>query len=199
MKVIGLTGSIAMGKSEVAKVLASEGLPVFDADKEVHALYDSQEGAELLQPLVPKAVEAGQVNREKLAAHLLEHPEDLEPLEQIVHAAVDERRNRFIAHQKAAGADLVVFDIPLLFEKKLERTVNWTVVVSAPRDMQMCRALERKGMTRNKLALILKRQMPDSVKRKNADFVVENDGDLELLRTRTLAVLGKIRKDMQHA
>jgi dephospho-CoA kinase len=194
MIIIGLTGSIAMGKSEVARILVGEGLPLFDADKEVHALYDSSEGAELLQSLVPSAVKDGRVDRKTLSDHLVSFPEDLDPIEKVVHAEVARRRTAFLSEMKAQGHRFVAVDVPLLFEKGGDKDVDVTVVVSAPADQQRSRALARPGMTEARLEMILKRQMPDLEKRMHADYVIENTGTLQELRMRTLTVLDAIKK-----
>jgi dephospho-CoA kinase len=194
MIVIGLTGSIAMGKTEVSAVFRGLGIPVFDADKEVHALYDSAEGAELLRPFVPEAVAAKAVDRAKLSALVLADAGLLEKLEPIVHAEVARRRKRFLAQARTRGHDLAVVDVPLLFEKAGEKDVDVTLVVSAPPHLQRERALARPGMTDAKLGMILKRQVPDAEKRVRADYVLENDGSLDELRARTLAILDGIRR-----
>jgi dephospho-CoA kinase len=194
MIVIGLTGSIAMGKSEVAKILAAEGLPLFDADKEVHRLYDSEAGAKLLRDLVPSATIHGKVDRPELSKLILANPRILEEGEKRVHAEIASRRAAFLAKAKSHGHGIAVVDVPLLFEKGGDRDVDVTIVVSAPEVAQRERALARAGMTREKLEMILKRQMPDAEKRSRADFVIENDSTLDDLRTRTLAVVAEIRK-----
>jgi dephospho-CoA kinase len=195
MIIIGLTGSIAMGKTQVANIFRAEDIPVFDADKEVHALYDSAEGATLIGPLAPEAIIAGQVNRPALSKLVLEQPALLEKLETIVHAEVARRRILFATQAEQAGHSIVVVDIPLLFEKSGEKQVDVTVVVSAPEDIQHQRALARQGMTQEKLDMILKRQMPDAEKRRLANYVIINDGTLEDLRKNTLAVLNNIKKE----
>lgn len=195
MIIIGLTGSIAMGKTEVAKIFAAEAIPIFDADKEVHALYDSLEGVDLLHPLVPKAIVDGKVDRPRLSKLLLDQPALLEKLETIVHTEIARRRTLFVEQAETAGHSIVVVDIPLLFEKSAEKHVDVTIVVSAPADLQQQRALARPGMTQEKLDMILKRQMPDAEKRRLASYVIINDGTLEDLRENTLAVLNNIKKE----
>ena len=195
MIVIGLTGGIAMGKSEVAKVFVSEGIPVFDSDREVHRLYDSREGVDLLAPLAPTAVSDGKVDRKALSALVLADPALLEKLERLVHAEIRARRQAFIAAEKAKGTEMVVLDVPLLFETGGDRDVDVTVVVSAGEDVQRRRALARPGMTAEKLALVLKRQMPDAEKRRRAHHLIETTGTLEELHTRVLAVIAQIRKE----
>ncbi len=195
MIIIGLTGSIAMGKSEVANILRGEGLPVFDADREVHALYDSRDGAILLRDLAPEAIVDAHVDRQRLSSLIVAEPQLLEQLEKIIHAEIAKRRKSFVATAEAKGHAMVVADIPLLFEKAGDKEVDVTIVVSAPSGLQRKRALARPGMTADKLALILKRQMPDAEKQQRADHVIHNTGSLADLRNKTLAVLAAIRKE----
>jgi dephospho-CoA kinase len=194
MKVIGLTGSIAMGKSEVAKIFRYHGIPVFDADKEVHALYHSAEGAGVIGEYVPEAIVDGRVDRGKLSKAVLSNPKLLETIEHVVHAKIAQRRSAFLAKLVADGHVLAVVDVPLLFEKEREKDVDITIVVSSPQHVQTARALARPGMTPEKLEMILKRQMPDTEKRKRADIIIENDGTLEDLRRKTEAVIQTLRK-----
>lgn len=191
---IGLTGSIAMGKSEVARILATQGLPLFDADVEVHKLYDSEDGVKLLQPHVPEAIVDAHVDRGKLTKIVMADPQRLNQLEALVHAEIGRRRHQFAAKAEADGRSIIVFDIPLLFEKQLENTVDVTLVVSAPLAEQQKRALARPHMTQQKLEMILSRQMPDHEKRKRADYIIENDSSLDALQKRTLNVLNDIRR-----
>jgi dephospho-CoA kinase len=191
---IGLTGSIAMGKSEVARILSGAGLPVFDSDKEVHKFYDSAEGASCLEPCVPNAIRHNKVDREALTKIVLADPLKLNQLETLVHAEITKRREIFASAADAAGHPIVVFDIPLLFEKALENTVDVTVVVTAPEPLQRQRAMARAGMTEEKFAMIKSRQMPDHEKRKRANFVIENNGSLEDLAKLTHEVLQDIKR-----
>jgi dephospho-CoA kinase len=191
MKVIGLTGSIAMGKSEVAKIFADNGIPVFDADREVHALYDSKEGADLLRRFVPQAIIDDRVDRQKLTSLVMQDKTLLERLEPFVHAEISERRKQFVDRARKNQAGLVVLDIPLLFEKNTV-TVDATIVVSAAPEIQRRRALTRPGMTEAKLDMILARQMPDAEKRKRADIIIENNGTLDDLRRATEAVIQRL-------
>lgn len=195
MIVIGLTGSIAMGKSEVAKIFAAEGIPVFDADKEVHSLYDSAEGANLLRHDAPQAIVGDKIDRSVLSGLVVGNPDLLNKLEKVVHSEIAKRRSTFIAASAAKGHGLVVVDVPLLFEKRNEKDVDVSVVVSAPQAEQHKRALARSGMTKEKLDMILKRQMPNAEKRRRATYVIENNGTLEELRVKALTVLKSIRRD----
>jgi dephospho-CoA kinase len=192
---IGLTGSIAMGKSEVAKAFRESGIPVFDADDEVHRLYNSKQGADLLRNIVPDAIRDETVDRGRLSQLVLQDPSLLPQVEQRVHAEIAARRNHFLAGAQQQGHGLVVLDIPLLFEKATENSLDLTIVVSAPPQLQRQRALARPGMTEEKLDMILKRQMPDAEKRKRADYVIENDASLDDLRQRSIDVITKIKAD----
>ena len=189
MMVIGLTGSIAMGKSEAAKILADYGLPVFDSDAEVHKLYDSEAGAILIRPFVPDATAHGKVDRKLVTEAVLKDPALLSRLEKQVHAEVRKRRDAFIARSRASGAKAVVLDIPLLFETGSERNVDKTIVVSSQPGIQHARALTRPGMTEERLALILSKQMPDADKRARADVVSENNSSLADLKKSLLDIM----------
>jgi dephospho-CoA kinase len=195
MITIGLTGSIAMGKSEVANILRSEDIPVFDADGEVHRLYDSNEGAQLLQPIAPDTIIDGKVNRARLSKAVLRNPELLKKVEAVVHAEIAKQRLAFAAEANRMATPIIVVDVPLLFETGGEKQVDVTVVVSSPEDQQKTRALARPGMTPEKLEIILNRQMPDAEKRRLANYVIINDGTREELRKTTLAVLSNIKKE----
>ncbi len=174
MMLIGLTGSIAMGKSEAAKYLASLGFPVFDSDSAVHQLYDSEQGAELIRPLAPQAIVDGKVNRPRLSEVVLNNKQLLGELEKSVHAEIQKRRNAFVDEARAAGAKAAILDIPLLFETGAEKHLDKVIVVSAPPDIQRARALARPGMTPERLDLILARQMSDAEKRSRADAIIDS-------------------------
>lgn len=175
MLIIGLTGSIGMGKSTAAARIRSLGVPVCDADSIVHKLYRT--GGAAVAPIeaaFPGSITAeGGIDRQRLAAALLADPSAYERLEAIVHPLVFEAEREFL-HQKAAnGREKVVLEIPLLFETGGDERVDVTIVVSAPADIQRSRVLERAGMTSDKLDQIISRQMPDAEKRQRADFVVD--------------------------
>jgi len=189
--IIGLTGSIAMGKSEAAKILAAHGLPVFDSDAEVHRLYDSEAGAALIRPFVPGATIHGKVDRKLVTAAILKDPELLSRLEKKVHEEIRARRDVFIADAKARGAKAVVLDIPLLFETSAEKNLDKTIVISSSPELQRARALARPGMTEERLALILSRQMPDSEKCAKADVVINNNGTLVDMKNSLLETLAE--------
>jgi dephospho-CoA kinase len=174
---IALTGSIGMGKSTVARMLELAGVPVFDADAEVRRL--QAPGGALVDRIgecFPGTVGGGVLDRDMLARIVLEDPERLAALEAIVHPAVRDARQAFIdAHGDASA---LVFEIPLLFETGGETEFDKVIVVSAPADIQRRRVLKREGMTQAKLDAILRRQVPDSEKRRRANFVIDTGGDL---------------------
>ena len=179
MLTIGLTGSIAMGKSETAKMFAQLGCPVFDADTAVHRLYaKGGEAVDSISKLVPSAIENDTVNRNVLADRATKFPALFAQLEDIVHPLVRVKQSQFIKQHRKAGAQLIVLDIPLLFETGRQSEFDHIVVVSAPAEIQRQRALARPGMNEEKLQSILARQMPDAEKRQRADFIVDTDGGL---------------------
>ncbi|HJU76826.1 MAG TPA: dephospho-CoA kinase [Sphingomicrobium sp.] len=189
---IALTGSIAMGKSTVARMFERAGVPVFDADAVVREL--QAEGGALVEAIgkrFPGTVSNGFLDRERLSRLVLDKPSELAELEAMVHPEVRGARDRFIAAHKDAPA--ILFDIPLLFETKGEAAFDKIIVVSAPPDVQRARVLARPGMTPAKLKSILARQMPDADKRRRADFVIDTSGDLSTTEAqvgRILACLG---------
>jgi len=172
MIVLGLTGSVGMGKSATAKMFADEGVPVFDADAAVHRLYEG-EAAPLIAAAFPAAVSAGRVDRWRLSRAVVGNSEAFARLEAIIHPLVRKAREEFLAAAKAEGAEIVVLDIPLLFETGGEHEVDKIAVVSAPQPVQKERVLARAGMTEEKFSAIVAKQMPDSEKRKRADFVID--------------------------
>jgi dephospho-CoA kinase len=177
---VGLTGSIGMGKTETAKMFALLGIPVYDADAAVHRLY--QKGGVAVDKIAeafPGTLKDGQVDREELAGRLRESKEGFDRLEKIVHPLVAHEQQQFLADAAAKGAEMVVMDIPLLFETGSHVRMDAVVVVSAPADIQRARVLSRPGMTEDKLDHILSRQMPDAEKRAQAHFVVETDKGLD--------------------
>ncbi len=180
MIVLGLTGSIAMGKSETARMFRENGIPVFDADDTVHELY-RQGGAAvpLVDQLFPQTIVDGAVDRDLLSAAVLDNQAALKDLEAIVHPLVQQNRQAFLKKAKVDQQLLVVLDIPLLFETGAEDSVDYIVVVSAPMEIQRERALQRTGMTPEKFESILAKQVPDAEKRVNADFVVDSSKGLD--------------------
>lgn len=193
---IGLTGSIGMGKSSTAKIFAAEGCPVWDADAAVHRLY-SEQGAAVapMAAVFPEAVIDGVVSRDALKTIISRDPQALRRIEQIVHPLVAEDRARFIA---AAEADVIVLDIPLLFETGGEARVDATICVSVDAATQKARVMERATMTEEQFNAIRAKQMPDSDKRGRADYVIITDTP-EHAAQQVREVLADIRKRMTHA
>jgi dephospho-CoA kinase len=180
MIVVGLTGSIAMGKSETAKLFRARGIPVFDSDAVVHALYAwGGEGVEALRAVAPSAIIDDSVDRARLAALTAASPGLLKQVEAAIHPLVRQKQEQFLAAAMKSGTRIAVLDIPLLFETGRDKDVDRIVVVSAPAALQEKRALARPGMTREKLDFILSRQVPDSEKRARAHFVVDTSVSIE--------------------
>jgi dephospho-CoA kinase len=179
MIVLGLTGSIAMGKSETAKMFAARGIPVFDSDAMVHALYArGGEAVAALSGIVPSAISEGAVDRRLLAAEVQQEPALLKKIEAIVHPLVRARQLTFLSSCRAEGAAIAVLDIPLLFETGRDKDVDKIAVVSTTPEIQRVRALKRPGMTEEKFQFILSKQMPDAEKRARADYVIDTSVDL---------------------
>lgn len=199
MKVIGLTGSIAMGKSEVARILKKHGVPVFESDAVVHALYRDGEGAKALAGEFPSCIVGGEVDRGRLSEIALSDPLRLRRLEELIHPLVRARQADFIAEQRKKDAGAAVLDIPLLFETGDPSAFDAVIVVSASEDRQRQWALARQDMTEEKFRRILARQMPDAEKRKRAAHVIENDGNLADLEVRTMKILADILAGRQSA
>jgi dephospho-CoA kinase len=190
MFVIGLTGSIAMGKSTTARLFAEAGVPVHDADAAVHKLYENAAVA-AIETAFPGTTKAGKVDRVALGQRVLGDPAALHKLESIVHPLVREGEARFLAEMEAAGAKVVVLDIPLLFETGGENRVDAVVVVSAPPEMQRARVLER-GVSLERLEALLARQAPDAEKRRRADFVVDSSQGIEHARAQVHSILAAV-------
>jgi dephospho-CoA kinase len=188
MIVLGLTGSVGMGKSATAKMFADEGVPVFDADAAVHRLYEG-EAVPLIAAAFPGAVIDGRVDRERLSRAVVGNNEAFARLEAIIHPLVRKAREKFLAAAKAEGAEVAVLDIPLLFETGGEREVDKIVVVSAPHVVQKERVLARPGMTEAKFSAIVAKQMADSEKKKRADFVIDTSRGFEAAREDVRAIL----------
>lgn len=194
MILIGLTGSIGMGKSTTAAMFREAGVPVYDADAAVHDLYD--EGGAAVGPVgeaFPGVVKDGRVDREALRHAVLGNPEALKRLNAIVHPLVGRDRIGFFQQAEAQGADMVVLDIPLLFETGGHANVDAVVVASAPADMQRERVLARPGMTPDRLDAILAQQMADAEKRARAHFVVDTSRGLEPARTQVAEIIAAMR------
>lgn len=178
MLIIGLTGSIGMGKSTVAARLRALGIPVCDADAEVHKLYEGAAVA-AVEAAFPGTTAEGKVDRQKLAAALLAEPGKFKRLEAIVHPLVFEAERAFLRDAAASGARIAVLEVPLLLETGGERRVDAVMVVSAPAEAQRIRVMGRTGMTLEKLEQMLSRQLSDADKRARADFVVDTGGSFE--------------------
>lgn len=177
MIVVGLTGSIGTGKSTTAAMFAARGVPVHDADRAVHALYEG-EAVAAVGRLFPEAIADGRVDRAALARRVVGDREALSRLEAVVHPLVRRAEERFLAEARASGARLSVLDIPLLLEGGRERDVDLVAVVSVPEDVQRERVLARPGMTAEKLEGILRRQMPQAEKRRRAHVVIDTSRGL---------------------
>jgi dephospho-CoA kinase len=190
MIIIGLTGSIGMGKSTVASMFAEEGAPCFDSDAAVHALY-APGGAAVapVEAAFPGVTKDGAIDRVALSARVVGDTQAIRALEGIVHPLVKQAQLAFLQAQRDAGARYVVLDIPLLFEGGGDTLVDKVVVVSAPEDVQRARVLARPGMTEEKFEAILARQTPDAEKRARADFVIDTSGPFEATRAQVRAVL----------
>ena len=190
MILLGLTGSIGMGKSTTARLFAEAGVPVHDADAAVHRLYaPGGAGVEPVATAFPGVVHEGAVHRGRLGAHVTGKPKALAKLEAIVHPLVAADRDDFFEKARAAGAPVAVLDIPLLFETGGEALVDAVVVVSAPAELQRARVLARPGMTEERLAVILARQVPDADKRARADFVIDTGSGIEVAREAVRRIL----------
>jgi dephospho-CoA kinase len=194
MKVIGLTGSIASGKSEVARILRAKGFGVFDADAEVHRIYADGSGAQALSNLAPTAIAGNHVDRDVLSQAIAADPALLARIEARIHPLVREARQLFLDQQRKAGASLSLLDIPLLFETGQDREVDATLVIVTTPELQESRALQRPGMTREKLAMIRARQMPDNEKRRRATIIIENNGTISQLEAETEKALAVLLK-----
>ena len=190
--VVGLTGSIGMGKSTAALRLRQLGIPVCDADAEVHKLYAGAAVAPI-EAAFPGVTRAGAVDRAALAAHLLANPSSFKTLEAIVHPLVQAAERRFLRGAADNGEKIAVLEIPLLLETGADQRVDVTIVVSAGLDQQRTRVMSRPGMTEDKFATILARQLPDDQKRASADYVVDTSGTI----TATHAAIDKIIAALQ--
>jgi dephospho-CoA kinase len=186
--VLCLTGSLAMGKSTAAKFFAECGVPVHDSDAVVHALYEG-EAVPLIEAAFLGATAAGKVDRSKLAAMVVNDRAALARLEAIIHPLVTASRDKFLAQAQAQGASVVVVDVPLLFETEAQSQCDAVVVVSVPAEHQRRRALDRPGMTEEKFAALLAKQLPDAEKRRRADFVVDSSQGFDNTRAQIRDIL----------
>lgn len=191
MIILGLTGSIGMGKSTAARMFADEGIPVHDSDETVHRLYAGPAAA-LIGKAFPGTVVNGSVDRRRLSAAVLGRPEALRRLGEIIHPLVRADADAFVERHRAQGARLVVLDIPLLFETGGTDRVDSILVVTAPPDVQKQRVMARPGMTEEKFAAILANQVADKEKRRNADFVIDTGGGMEATRAEVRSLISRL-------
>ena len=193
MRILGLTGSIGMGKSTTAKLFAEAGVPVYDADAAVHEIYEG-EAAPAIESAFPGTTVDGKVDRAKLSAKVVHDQAAIKQLEQIVHPMLGASRRKFLEEAERSGAPVVVMDIPLLFETGGEKRVDAVVVVSTDPATQRERILARGTMTSEALDGILARQLPDAEKRKRADFVVDTSHGLDPVRAAIRDILAEVVK-----
>lgn len=197
MVIIGLTGSIGMGKTTTAKMFKKAGCPVFDADACVHGLYaKGGEAVPLIRAVFPDAIKDGAVDRKLLGGHMRADPLNLKVLESFIHPMVGDKRAAFFKAAQEAGADIVVLDVPLLFETGGHKLVHKIVVVTAPFEVQKKRVLSRPGMSEEMFTALLSRQTPDAQKRKDADFLIFTDKGLDAAREQVQYILNTIRDDI---
>ncbi|TIT62977.1 MAG: dephospho-CoA kinase [Mesorhizobium sp.] len=192
MIVLGLTGSIGMGKSTTARMFAEAGVPVHDSDETVHRLYAGK-AAPLVEAAFPGTTADGSVDRAKLGARVLGNAAALKKLEAIIHPLVRADADAFLAKHRNAGESIAVLDIPLLFETGGRGRVDKVVVVTAPAEVQRQRVLARPGMSEEKLAAILAKQVPDAEKRRLADFVIDTGNGLDAARAAVAAIIAELR------
>jgi dephospho-CoA kinase len=193
MLILGLTGSIGMGKSTTAKLLMEAGVPVYDADAAVHKIYEG-EAAPAIEAAFPGTTVDGKVDRARLSAKVVHDPAAMKQLEQIVHPMLGASRKKFFEDAEAVGAPVVVVDVPLLYETGGEKRVDAVVVVTTTPELQRERVLARGTMDEAKLDAILARQLPDAEKRKRADFVVDTSHGLDPVRARIRDILAEVVK-----
>lgn len=194
MIVIGLTGSIGMGKTTTAQMFREAGCPVFDADAAVHELYAKDgEAVPLIRAVFPDAVKDGAVDRKILGGHMRADPLNLQVLESFIHPMVGKKRSAFFNRAQEEGADIVVLDVPLLFETGGHKLVHKVVVVTAPYKVQRERVLARPGMTEEMFETLLARQTPDTEKRQSADFLIFTHKGLDAAREQVQDILKSLR------
>jgi len=193
MFILGLTGSLAMGKSATAQMFVDEGVPLHDADAVVHRLYDGEATA-AIEAAFPGTTANGKVDRTKLGKRVLGDAAAIKRLEQIVHPMVTAASAKFLAEAEASGAPVAVLDVPLLFETSGDKRCDAVVVVSAPAELQRRRALERPGMTEDKFAAIVGKQISDEEKRRRADFVVDTSQGFDHARQQVREILRAVAK-----
>lgn len=195
MIVLGLTGSIGMGKSTTAQMFRDEGVAVHDADASVHELYSGQ-AAPLIESAFPGVVANGTVDRQELAKRVIGNPKAMNRLEAIIHPLVAEARNKFLDEHEKSGAKLAVLDVPLLFETGGEQYCDYVVVVTADISVQEQRVLSRPDMTADKFKKIQERQLPDAEKRKRADFIIDTGNGMEAARRQVRQIIAGLFRKM---
>ena len=193
MIILGLTGSIGMGKSTTAKLFAEAGVPVYDADAAVHSLYEG-EAVAAIEAAFPGTTAHGKVDRNRLSAQVVHDPAAIKRLEGIVHPMLGASRQKFLHDAERSGAPVVVVDVPLLYETGGEKRVDAVVVVTTTPEIQRERVLSRDNMSGERLDAILARQLPDAEKRRRADFVVDTSHGLDPVRARIRDILGEAVK-----
>lgn len=192
MIVLGLTGSIGMGKSTTAKFFKQKGIPVYDADETVHQLYQDESVIKRITAIFDDCLTDNHIDRAKISRQIVQEPAKLVSLEKIIHPLVREKENAFVATHRKNGDKLVVLDIPLLFETGGLQRVDKIAVVSAPLEIQRQRVLQRDGWTEEKFQAVLTRQIPDSEKRMRADFIIDTSKGLEYAENEVDNIISQI-------
>lgn len=194
MKIIGLTGSIGMGKTTTAEMFKKHGVPTIDADQIVHQLYEN-EAVALIEEAFPGTTDGKTVDRKKLSTFVIGQPDSFKKLEAIIHPLVRQKQDEFVKSHREQGADLVLLDIPLLFETGGQSRVDIIVVVTCDPEIQKKRVLARKNMNIDKFNAILKKQLPDAEKRKLADHIVDTSASFEETEAQVIALLSNLRQN----
>lgn len=192
MKVIGLTGGIATGKSEATKIIRKLNIPVFDADAAVHDIYQNGTGARHLKALCPEAIEEDRVDRKKLSQLIAYHPTLLKQIETIVHPLVRQAENEFLTESRRTKHKLVVIDSPLLIETGHHKDMDATILIDATPETQRSRAMLRPGMTEEKFNMIKSKQMSSSERRQHSNYIIENNGTLADLEIQILRIFKEL-------
>lgn len=192
MKIIGLTGSIGMGKTTTAKMFEKHGVPIIGADDIVHALYEN-EAVSLIEQAFPGTTSDGTVDRSALSDAVVGHADHFKRLEAIIHPLVRQKQDEFIAHHQEKAAELVLLDIPLLFETGAQSRVDLVVVVTCSADIQRKRVLARPNMSEEKFELILKKQLPDLDKRNLADHIVDTSENLQKTEAQVVELIEQLK------
>lgn len=192
VKLIGLTGSIGMGKTTIANMFAQHGVPTLDSDQVVHELYKCEALGAIANEF-PQAVEDGKIDRKKLSKLVIGKPHAFAKLEAIIHPLVRQKQDEFIAQQRKLGADLVLLDIPLLFETDQQNRFHKIITVTCTSDLQRARVLERPNMTPEKFQQILKKQMPDEDKQAKSHHIVDTSGTIAESESQVLALIEILR------